>query len=261
MAKDILVETESCVATVTFNRPLQRNAIDHDGWLNLTQIAEELAGENEVKVIIFTGSVDAFSAGADIKDFDQHRHNSASAERYAKVFDGALDAIEAIPKPTISKIKGYCIGGGCELSMATDIRIAADNARFAIPVAKLGILVGYKEMRRLVRLVGPGYANYILMSGRQLGAQDSLRIGLVSEVKSMEEIDSHVEKLATEMTPLAPLSQSRHKQILQIVLRNPGLSHMTDKERDLPFMNFDSQDFQEGRQAFAEHRDPVFTGR
>ena len=185
MTKDILVETKSGVATVTFNRPSKRNAIDHNGWLNLSHIAEELSGKDEVKVIIFTGSVDVFSAGADIKDFSENRYDSESAERYAQVFEGALDAIEAIPKPTISKIKGYCIGGGCELSMATDIRIAADNARFAIPVAKLGILVGCKEMRRLVQLVGPGYANYILMTGRQLSAEFALRIGLVNEVKSM----------------------------------------------------------------------------
>ena len=144
--------------------------------------------------------------------------------------------------------------------MATDIRIAADNARFAIPVAKLGILVGYEEMRRLVQLVGPGYASYILMTGQQLSAEFALRIGLVNEVKSMEEIDSHVEKLSTGMVPLAPLSQSRHKQILQTVLGNPGLSHLTDEEYQLPFMNFDSQDFQEGRQAFGQHRDPLFRG-
>ena len=89
MTKDILVETKSGVATVTFNRPSKRNAIDHNGWLNLSHIAEELSGKDEVKVIIFTGSVDVFSAGADIKDFSENRYDSESAERYAQVFEGA----------------------------------------------------------------------------------------------------------------------------------------------------------------------------
>ena len=99
-------------------------------------------------MVVFTGAGDrAFSAGADIKDFKQYRINSQIAKIYADAFDGAMDAVEAMSKPTISMIRGFCVGGGCEFSMATDIRIASDDSRFGIPIARLGILVGYGEMR------------------------------------------------------------------------------------------------------------------
>ena len=189
MTTDILCERRDGVATVTFNRPERRNAITYDGWQLLSRFAEEVAADDDVRVVVFTGSGElAFSAGADISDFDRYRYDVESAKEYASAFDGALDAVESIPKPTISLIRGYCIGGGCELSMATDIRIAAAGSRFAIPVAKLNILIGYKEMRRLVRLVGPGHASYILMSGRQIDAEEAVRIGLVDRVVPDDEI-------------------------------------------------------------------------
>lgn len=262
VTSDILFEQRDGVATVTFNRPERRNAITYDGWKRLQRIAEEAASDDGVRVVVFTGSGElAFSAGADIADFDRYRHDVASAKGYAEAFDGALDAVESIPKPTLSLIRGYCIGGGCELSMATDMRIAASGSRFAIPVAKLNILIGYKEMRRLVRLVGPGRASYILMSGRQVDAQEALRFGLVDHVVPDEEIEESVYGLAREMVPLAPLSQRRHKEIMQIVLNNPGLEELTPEQRDLPFANFDSADFIEGRRAFLERRPPRFQGR
>ena len=262
MTTDILFEHRDGVATVTFNRPDRRNAITYDGWKQLRRIAEEITADDGVRVVVLTGAGElAFSAGADIADFDRYRHDAESAKVYAEAFDGALDAVESIPKPTISLIRGYCIGGGCELSMATDIRIAGTGSRFAIPVAKLNILIGYKEMRRLVRLVGPGRANYILMSGRQVDAQEALRFGLVDHVLPDDEITEYVYGLAQEMVPLAPLSQRRHKEIMQIALDNPGLIDLTPEQRDLPFANFDSADFIEGRRAFLERRPPRFQGR
>ena len=180
MTDDILISTQDGIATVTFNRPRQRNAISYHGWLELRRIAMDLDRAPGVRVVVFTGAGDAaFSAGADIKDFESYRDNSEKAVVYAEAFDGAMDAIESMSKPTICLIKGFCVGGGCELSMATDIRIAADNSRFGIPVARLSILVGYKEMRRLAQLVGPGNAAYILLSARLLDSQEAHRIGLV----------------------------------------------------------------------------------
>ena len=261
MSDDIVLETREGIATVTINRPAQRNAIDYDGWLELRRIATELADDDEVKVVVVTGKGDqAFSAGADVKDFEENRNNSTNAQSYAGAFDGALDAVEALPKPTLSLIKGFCVGGGCELSMATDIRIAASNSRFGIPVARLGILVGYSEMRRLVDLVGPGNASYLLLSGRLIDADEALRIGLVNTVLPEDEIEEKVYGLAGEMSRLAPLSHSRHKQILQTVLR-PSLAGLAQEEKRLPYANFDSEDFAEGRRAFVERRTPKFKGR
>lgn len=261
MGDHILVEKRDGVATVTFNRPDQRNAISYHGWLELQRISSDLEHDDDVKVVVFTGAGEkAFSAGADIKDFETYRENSAKAKVYSDAFDGTMDAVEALPKPTISMIKGFCVGGGCEFSMATDIRIAADGSRFGIPVAKLGILLGYGEMRRLVNLVGPGNASYILLSARLFDAQEAVRIGLVNCVMSPEEIQEHTYRLAHEMAMLAPLSHQRHKQILQTVLRNPSITGLTPQEEHLPFTNFDSEDFHEGRNAFMERRTPKFKG-
>lgn len=261
MANDILVERDGSVATVIFNRPDQRNAISYAGWLELRRIAMELERDDGVRVAVLTGAGDrAFSAGADIKDFERYRSNSRIAEVYADAFDGAMDAVEAMSKPTISMIQGFCVGGGCELSMATDIRIAADNSRFGIPIARLGILVGYGEMRRLLNLVGPGNASYILLSGRLIDAQEAHRIGLITKLVGASELRKHTYELAHEIAELAPLSHARNKRIRDILLRNPSGEGLTDEERRLPFTNFDSADFHEGRAAFVERRKPRFRG-
>ncbi len=262
MSQDILVAREDGIASVTLNRPRRRNAVSYDGWLELKRVFTELDRDPDVRVVVITGAGDeAFSAGADIKDFDRHRADSAQARTYADAFDGAMDALEQVSKPTICLIKGFCVGGGCELSTAADLRITADNARFGVPVAKLGILVGYREMRRLVNLVGPGSASYILMSARLIGPDEALRIGLVNRVLPLADVDEYVHDLAREMAALAPLSQSRHKRILRSVLRSPSLQGFTAEEEALPFTNFDSRDFQEGRRAFVERRPPNFEGR
>ena len=261
MADAILLETNNNVANITFNRPDQHNAIGYEGWLQLIDIVRQIKSDPNIKVTVFTGAGSrSFSAGADIKDFDAHRFDSASSKIYSEAFDGALDEIENLPMPTISKIRGICVGGGCELSMATDIRIASEGSKFGIPVARLGILVGYREMKRLVNLVGQGNASYILLSGRIIGSEEAEHMGLITKLVSDESLDEVVQKLVDEMIPLAPLSQSRHKKILQKVVSNQSLKGFTPEENHLPFTNFDSQDFVEGKTAFVDRRTATFKG-
>jgi enoyl-CoA hydratase/carnithine racemase len=262
LTDEILVEKSDGVATVTFNRPGQRNAIEYKGWLELKRIAIELERDADVRVVVFTGAGEkAFSAGADIKDFELYRSNSKIAEVYAAAFDGAMGEVEAMSKPTSSMIQGFCIGGGCEFSMATDIRIAAEGSTFGIPIARLGILVGYGEMRRLVTLVGPGNATYILLSGRLIDTEEAKEMGLLTKVVPQNELTEYTYKLASEMAELAPLSHARNKRIRDIVLRNTRPTGLTSEEEGLPYTNFDSADFNEGRTAFIERRKPKFTGR
>ena len=135
--------------------------------------------------------------------------------------------MEDIPQPTLCLIKGACVGGGCELTLAADMRIAADNSRFGIPAAKLGILIGYGEMRRLVDLVGRGNASDLLLTGRLVDAAEALRMGLVNEVVPAAEVGERVYSLASEIAALAPLSHRRHKRIMRTALRNPGLEGLS----------------------------------
>ncbi len=262
MTDGIRLERRGSIATIVLDRPERRNAISYDGWLRLARIAQSLAGDDETRVVVITGSGDdAFSAGADIKDFDEYRTDSGQARVYQAAFDAAVEAVEALPVPTVCKIKGYCVGGGCELTLAADVRVAAGNARFGIPAARLGIVIGYEEMRRLVALVGPGRASYLLMSGRIVDAGEAFDFGLVDKVVPLAEVDEYVADLAEEMSRLAPLSHGQHKRIMRRVAGDPLLSALTGEERDLPFANFDSADFDEGRRAFLERRRPVFQGR
>ena len=178
----IVLAVEDGIATITLNRPERRNALDYEGWKLLRSTAGALAERRDVRVVVIAGAGDAaFSAGADISDFGRNRSDSKQGEVYAEAFDGAIDAVEALPQPTLCLIKGACVGGGCELSLAADLRIAADNSRFGIPAAKLGILIGYGEMGRLVDLVGRGNASDLLLTGRLVDAAEALRMGLVNE--------------------------------------------------------------------------------
>ncbi len=260
-ADHLLFKREGPVATVVFNRPKQRNPISFDMWLALGQHMAILAADEDVKCIVFRGAGgEAFSAGADIKDFPEHRFDGVSARKYGAAIEATLDAIDQIPKPTISMIEGFCVGGGMELASATDIRIAAHGSRYGIPVARIGITAGYKEMRRVVRLVGAGAASYIALSGELIDAEDALRIGLLTELVEPATLEDRVYGLANSMAELAPISHADHKEIIRTVADNPGLSGMSGDDFSLQYRVFDTEDFKEGMSAFVEKRKPKFKG-
>ena len=144
--------------------------------------------------------------------------------------------------------------------MAADLRIAADNSYFGIPAAKLSILIGFKEMRRLVNLVGKGNASYILLSARLIPVTEATHMGLVNKVLPLSKINEYTYSLAKEITALAPLSHQGHKKILQTIM-NTKFANLPETNEDIVFSNFSSEDFQEGREAFIEHRPPQFKGR
>jgi len=257
--ENIIVRENEGVATVIINDPAHHNAISYAGWLELARVANQLEQDDNIEVVVFTGAGDRdFCTGSAVADFDVHRANSAQAKTYDAAYEAALEAIEGLSKPTISMIRGYCVGGGCTLAMATDIRVAHNAAGFSIPAARLGIVLSYRDLRRLVSLVGHGNARYMLLSARLMDADEALRIGLINTVVPKEVIVNYTYQLAKDMASLAPLSQQGHKKMLRTVLRNPLLTGLTPAEENLAFSCFDSKDYAEGRRAALEARQPKF---
>ena len=257
----LLVERQLPIVTVTINRPRQRNAINYRMWGELADCLDELDQDRDVRVVVITGAGGvAFSAGADIADFDEYRADSAKGKVYNDAVDRLLDTLAAMNTPTISMIRGFAAGGGCELAVATDLRIAAEGSRLGIPAARLGISIGHREMRGLVNLVGKGNALYILMSGRLVEAEDALRMGLVNQVTGSDELEEVTYQLARDIASLAPLSHAANKKTLNQVLAKPALDNLTPEEANIPLAQFDTRDYQEGYRAFLEKRAPNFTG-
>ncbi|MGH9763926.1 MAG: enoyl-CoA hydratase-related protein [Blastocatellia bacterium] len=258
----IFLERRGPVATIVVNRPLVRNAINYAMWRVIRRFAADVESDQSIRALILRGAGgEAFSAGADIGEFERCRNDSKQARVYSEAFDGALDAIWNLGKPVIAMIDGVCVGGGLELACCADIRIAAEGGRFGIPTARLGVLVGYREMRRLVQLIGIGAASDILISARIFNAEEALRIGLISRIVTHSDLEKTVYDLAADVAGMAPLIHREHKRIMRTVLENPSLSKLSPEQDALPFSSFDTEDFQEGRRAFLEKRRPVFKGR
>ena len=261
MSDQILLDRQTPVATITLNRPDQRNAISFQMWGELAQMLTNLDADRATRAVVISGAgSEAFSAGADIQDFEKYRSDSINGRAYNKAVDGLLSVLADLETPTISMIQGFAAGGGCEIAVATDLRVAASDSKLGIPAARLGISIGHREMRGLIDLVGKGNALYILLSGRLIDAEEALRIGLVNQVVPPEQLHSYTYRLAEEIANLAPLSHAVNKRTLNQVLNKASLSDLTPEEADLPLSQFDTRDYLEGYHAFLEKRRPHFTG-
>lgn len=262
MSDYILVDRQPPITTVTINRPNQRNAISYPMWGELSRLLASLDADRHIRVVVITGAgEEAFSAGADIQDFGKYRADSSKGRVYNDAVNGLLATLSDMATPTISMIQGFAVGGGCEMAIATDLRIAAEGSRLGIPVARLGITIGHREMQGLVNLVGKGNALYILLSARLLDAQEALGIGLVNQVVPPDELRPYTYRLANEIASLAPLSHAVNKRTLKQVLAKPSLLELTPEEADLSLTQFDTLDYQEGYRAFLGKRRPRFIGQ
>lgn len=249
---------DGAVGTLVIDRPDKRNALSAAVRRALLDALHTLSEDPDVRVIVVTGAGEkSFVAGADIAEFatrtpvDQYR---------AMRLPSYLDAIERSPKPVIAAINGYCLGGGLELAMACDFRIAAEHATFGQPEIKLGIIPGGGGTQRLPRLVGLGYAMKMILSGEPISAAEALRIGLIEEVVSRDRLMERTLQLAHDIAAKSPVALAAAKEATRAALQTP-LAEGLRVETGLYLMAFASDDKVEGVRAFLEKRTPLFTGR
>lgn len=253
----VRAEVDGPVASLIIDNPDRRNAMNSAMYAAVPEAAAEIASTAAVRVVILRGAGDAaFGAGSDISEFPERRFGPASAS-YDQAEHAAWEAIAALPMPVIAAIHGPCMGGGIAMALHADIRVAADDATFAVPPARLGIAYPTEAVARLVALVGPGRAKLLLASARVIDAATAFDHGLVDEVVAKESLDGHVAKLAEEIGRLAPLSIRAAKLTVDSLTTSPGLEA---EAADAVAACYDSADFREGVQAFIEKRRPIFGG-
>ena len=260
MPDSIQLDINGQVATITLNRPDVRNAFNVAMWQALGEAVEEAGGQPQVRAIVIKGAGDkAFAAGADVKEFETHRSTVLQSQRYSRMLETSLGAIAHVPQPVIAQIRGYCVGGGCELANACDIRIGAEDARIGITPAKLGIILGFEEVRELVALMGAGKAKELLFTGRLMDAHEALRVGWLNHVVPVEELERFTQAFVESFIHNAPLTIEAAKRAVNACLPGPD-GHLITQQIESYVRGFAGRDYQEGVASFREKRKPAFTG-
>ncbi|WP_028135137.1 enoyl-CoA hydratase [Bradyrhizobium japonicum] len=249
------------VGVITFNNPDKRNAMSLEMWEGFGEALTALRDDETVRVVILRGAGGkAFVSGADISQFEKTRHNAAASEQYAKRSAAQRALLADFPKPTIACIEGFCLGGGMQVAMLADIRLAAHGSQFGIPAARLGIAYGYDGLKHLVSLVGPSWARLLMYTGMRIESAEALRIGLVERLFPIDELWGETMAIAHAISENAPLAIKAAKITIAQVLKDEGQRDM-DAIKAIGHACMDSADFREGRQAFMEKRKPRFQGR
>ena len=254
----LLLERRERVAIITINRPEKRNALTVKTREEGAALLDELRNDDSVGVVIFTGAGDkAFIAGADIAEF---AGRTATMQRDVMTTRSLFNAIDTFPKPVIAMINGYCLGGGCELALACDIRIASDTASFGQPEINLGIIPGGGGTQRLTRLVGEGKAMEMILTGEIIDAKTAFSIGLVNQVVPADQLQGKTMEVANRIAEKGPVALRLAKEAVKTASRSL-LDEGLRREVDLFALCFSTEDKDEGVKAFLEKRKPSFKGR
>ena len=252
-------ERADYVATVTIDRPEARNALNGQIRAELKAVFEVVADDDAVRVVVLTGADEAkaFVAGADVKEL---RERGVVEQREASERPRVYEVVADCPKPVVARVNGHALGGGCELAQACDVRIARDDAKLGQPEINLGLIPGGGGTQRLTRLVGPGQAMRLVLSGELVDAVEAAEIGLVEDAVAPDELDERVDDLAGKMASKSPLALQRAKEAVKAASRL-DLDAGLDYEKELFVGLFATEDKNEGIDAFLEDRDPEWRGR
>lgn len=255
---NILLTKVEGIGIININRPKALNALNYETMLELKQLVEDIAKDTTVRVVIITGSGDkAFVAGADVKEMQSM--TTVEARNWGRLGQEVFSKIENLPQPVIAAVNGFALGGGCELAMACDIRIASDKAKFGLPEVSLGITPGFSGTQRLPRLVGRAAAKELLFTCDMIDAATAFRLGLVNKVVAPEDLLDTAKALAGKIVTRAPQAVQLCKSAI-----NNGMNMDTQSayayEAEVFSLCFSTQDQKEGMSAFSEKRVPKFTG-
>lgn len=244
------------IAVVTMSRPEALNAFNHEQLRLLAECFDEIAADGAIRCVILTGAGErAFAAGADIKEMKDLDGPAGLA--FGRAGHRATRSVEELPQPVIAAVNGFALGGGCELALAADIRLASENAVFAQPEVTLGIPPGWGGSQRLTRLVGPGLASELILSGRRVKADEALRIGLINAVYPLEQLMAEATKLADAIAKNSPLAVRASKKLIRLAFNGQTSDGLDTEAREFGHA-FTTSDQKEGMAAFVEKRAATF---
>ncbi len=254
----LLLERRGRVAVITINRPQKLNALNIQTRAEGAAALDELREDESVRVVVITGAGEkAFVAGADIGEFEGR---TAVSQRDVMTARSLFTAVDTFPKPVIAMINGFCLGGGCELALSCDIRVASENAKFGQPEINLGIIPGGGGTQRLTRLVGEGKAMELILTGDMIDAQHAYNLGLVNLVVPAPDLEAKTLEMANRIAEKSPVALRMAKEAVKTAAR-ANLDEGLRREIDLFALTFSSEDKDEGVRAFLEKRKPDFKGR
>jgi enoyl-CoA hydratase/carnithine racemase len=251
------------VLRLTISNPAKRNALDHPLLDAISATLEQLAAaDSHARCVIVTGAHGMFSAGYDIGEIPDEDFEEQAERLVAHPFTMAIEALEAFPYPTLAALPGHTIGGGLELALACDLRVAQSGIKLGMPPAKLGLVYSHTGLRRFIDAIGVPRTRELFLLGDYVDASTALAWGLVNRVAAAEELDTLALELAQELAGNAPLSQTGNKRVIAALLRAESTlaPDVEDELIELRRASFASRDLREGMRAFAERRAPSWRG-